>query len=262
MTTPRLAPRLNRIFSVTGSSTRTFTGPIRWGFNERLLQGFTAAAGQWWATRPTPNFNERVPADVVTAAAFKSATFVELYQVGVNPDGSQSASPNLRTTLSLADRGSWIRFTTPDAGESYLEGNVTFFRAAAADVSVGFSGALTLHGDDFAMAPDDYIEVMFERHTAEQTVETMVNQKVWGELTERGSALGVIDITTDPMASVTGSQEEGSAIIRYDPGLAIGTGLVDDLARAWTIRGSRTLQDRRYLEYDLVRMVTGLAPGG
>ena len=85
-------------------------------------------------------------------------------------------------------------------------------------------------------------------------METVIDRKTWGELTERGSALGVLDITTSG-PTTTGSQEEAIAIVRYSPALAIGTALTDDLGRVWTVEGSRTIGDRRYLEYSLTRLV-------
>ena len=67
-------------------------------------------------------------------------------------------------------------------------------------------------------------------------------------LTERGSQLGVLDITTGE-PTTTASEETGAAVVRYESGLAVGETLTDDLGRVWTVDGSRTLEDRRYLEY-------------
>ena len=66
--------------------------------------------------------------------------------------------------------------------------------------------------------------------------------------------MGVLDITT-AAPTTTGSQEEGTAVVRYAADLAVGTMLTDDLDREWVIDGSRTIGDRRYLEFSLYRSI-------
>ena len=155
-----------------------------------------------------------------------------------------------------ADRNHWLRITTPEAGESYVQFNVAFIAVHNDEVGLTVEDA-QLVGDDFALEQDTYTQFLFERHTSEQSITTTTNLPVWGELTERGSALGVISITSQEDPVTTGSQEEASAVVRYEERLAIGMLLTDDFGRTWGIRGSRTLGDRRYLEFDLSRTVEG-----
>lgn len=249
-------PRLNRIFTVSGADTETVDRHIRWGYDERLLpeKGLIQFRGQWIA------YGYRsAGADVQTAQ--------RLIDFGITGAGF-SAAPvsaggrnqidvlNPLAVLSREDEDHWLRLTTPDAGESNLQWTVSFVRQFWDDV---FDLDLTdgqLVGDDFDMPPSAYVQVMLERHTAPQSV-AAASLKVWGEIQERGSALGVLTFASDDPVS-TGSEEQATAVVRYRPDIAIGLALTDDLGREWAIRGSRTLRDRRYLEYQLTRDVSAV----
>ena len=255
MTTP--IPRLNRIFRVSGSSTRTERLPIRYGANDRRLPPYVVpiSQGQWVAT----TFSSSVGAGVTTAQQFADLG-IEGFTIEnptVNPDGTiQGGVTPLNALLSIADQGHWMRVATPDSGESYVEFDVTFIRTFDDESQITVENG-RLVGDDFALAPETYTQFLFERHSSDQSVTTTTDLPVWGELTERGSVLGVISITSEDDPVTTGAQEEAGAVVRYDDRLAIGMLLTDDLARVWGIRGSRTLGDRRYLEFDLSRTVDG-----
>ena len=249
-------PKLNRIFRVSGSSTRTERLPIRYGANDRQADAFSDRQGEWYASK----FFNGLPDSATMASdlvAF-APTFINIEMPTVNEDGGiQGGVTPLNALLSaVMDRDRWLRITTPGAGESYVQFSVTFISLHNDEVGLTVENA-ALVGDDFALAQDTYTQFFFERHTSEQSITTTANLPVWGELTERGSALGVISISSEDDPVTTGSQEEASAVVRYDDRLAIGTQLTDDLARVWGIRGSRTVEDRRYLEFDLSRDVQG-----
>ena len=53
----------------------------------------------------------------------------------------------------------------------------------------------------------------------------------------------------------TTSEETARLVIRYDPDLAQGKSVTDDLGREWTVRSSRAIQNRRFLEFELFRVV-------
>ena len=250
-------PRLNRIFTVSGSSTRTERLPIRYGANDRQADGFSRQRGEWYPTDALFNALPDTAAMASDLVAF-DPSFVNIEMPTVNADGSiQGGVTPLNSLLSLdEDQNHWLRITTPEAGASYVQFTVTFVRAFDDEVGISVEGG-TLVGSDFALEQDTYTQFLFERHTSEQSITTTMNLPVWGELTERGSALGVISITSQDDPVTTGVQEEASAVVRYDDRLAIGMLLTDDLDRTWGIRGSRTIQDRRYLEFDLSREVQG-----
>ena len=253
-------PRLNRIFTVSGSSTRTTRVPIRWGYDRRLQEGFPLDKGEWLvsgtnAARPADDVD--LASEFAAWAALQGATIsFEVHIASVEPDGSVQADvAALGDLLGIPDEGMWVRLSTPSSGDAYLLGELTFQRIF--NTSIGFSTtSVSLVGTDFPMGPADYVQFSFERHDAEQSIMAEQSRTVWGELAERGSQLGIVTVGSDE-PTTTGSQEEAGAVIRYEPNLAIETLLVDDLARQWTIRGSRTLEDRRYLEFDLVRQVSG-----
>ena len=261
-------PRLNRIFSVTGSSTRTERRPIEWGYNAVTPNNVPEAlAGQWC---PFLAGLSTIDDGALASEYAASVTAFDLYPESVGPGGAaQTGVPRIGDQFPVGntqDDDHWVRLSKPGQN-GYVQWAATSVRTLAGGfqtdglvrVSVP-GGAGQLVGDDFTIGYSDYVVFSFERHAADFPVTTTIDKRVWGELLERGSALGVIDVTTAQGNQVlTGSQEEGSATVRYDPGLGIGTMLVDDLARTWLIRGSRTLRDRRYLEFDLTRQVAGVA---
>ena len=187
-------------------------------------------------------------------------TGIAFASVSVDAEGGQQAGvPDLLTTLSRNDESEWVRIATADSGDSYLQWTVGRFRFFNDSFEFTISEG-QLVGADFSLNDDAYVLLSFERHTAEQSVTTVTARPVWGELLERGSALGVLDIST-AAPTTTGSQEEGTAIIRYAADLAVGTMLTDDLGREWVIDGSRTIGDRRYLEFSLYRSILPAAGG-
>ena len=243
-------PRLNRIFTVSGSSTETVLALILWGINSRE-DASPDAAGEWTAFAGFPRVSgEKDASDVVS----ERWSLFEIYADTVNPDGSQQTDVAAWQTLrEQADEGHFFRLYSAD-GESYLQATVDFLSGLRpAEIEVD-RDSWELVGEDFTIPESGYLAFALERHQAEQSITTVTARPAWGELSERGSALGVIDLTVGGQA-VTGSQEEANAVVRYDADLAIGTMLTDDLDRVWTIRGSRTVGNRRYLEFDLVRTV-------
>lgn len=241
-------PRLNRIFTVSGSTTETVNAQIRWGVNSRA-DASPDAAGEWRVPGLTGDLTAQ---DLID----DRASLLEIYQDTVNPDGSQQTDiDGWQTRREQADEGQWLRLYSAD-GESYLEATVSFLSSLRPYEIEVKSASWALTGVDFPIPESGYLSFALERHTADQSTASVTNRKAWGELTERGSALGVIDLTTGGQAT-TGSQEEATAVIRYDARLAIGMVLTDDLDRVWTIRGSRTVGDRRFLEFDLTRIVQG-----
>ena len=246
-------PRLNRIVTVSGSTTETARSPVQWGYDKRLLEGFLSEKiGEWYAYS-----SARPESATLTAQGLLTfgPTGMTLNAVSVGPDGEiQAGVPSLLETLSRDDEDNWVRLTTVAAGDSYLQWTIGDNRLREYSDSVDFpvmDGQLV--GSDFDLNEFTYVLVSFARHSAEQPVRT-ATRKVWAEMLERGSALGVLDITTTE-PTTTGSQEEATAVFRYDPDLAVGRSLTDDLDRVWTVDGSRTTEDRRYLEYSLTRTI-------
>ncbi len=251
MTTPLVIPALKRIFTVGGGSTETVELPIQWGFNTRLLSGFVGdRRGEWYP------WNH--PGAELTAASLVTygASGYSFASLAVESDGSlQSGVPQLLDVVTLEDENHWMRLTTVAAGSSYVQIPVSRITLYADSLDFRADTGLVLVGDDFDLSPATYVLMSLENHTSEQSTTTVSGKPVWGDLLERGSQLGVISIGAETPVT-TGSEETASAIIRYDAGLALGTMLIDDLGREWTIRGSRTLQDRRYLEFDMFRIIT------
>ena len=90
-------------------------------------------------------------------------------------------------------------------------------------------------------------------------VTTTTNRRIWAEIRERGASAGIQKTGDDRDAKtevLTGEQtEEAEFLTRYDPGLAIGQRITDDLERVWDVVSTRTILDRRFLQFDGRRTV-------
>ena len=93
---------------------------------------------------------------------------------------------------------------------------------------------------------------------ADQTTSTTLTDTattfngIWGEIFEEGLrdtvSIDGTDLTTATVASATFRT-------RYRSDLVGGETVVDDLGRTWNVESSRMIRDRRYIEYDLQRLV-------
>ena len=83
-------------------------------------------------------------------------------------------------------------------------------------------------------------------------------KRVWAGLSERGASAGLVVVAGGVGAG--GQQEEIEVRVRYDAAISFGAVVVDDLGREWQIVSSRTTEDRRYLVYEAIRVVS--VPGG
>ena len=259
MTSP--AQNLNRLFTVSGQSPTTQRVPIAWGFDTRIEQGSfpeNVEPGSYFVRREGGFFGTLLMATDTSAQAIVDLNLIYagwLYQP-VNEDGTLQTGTDPLTVVTIADEQNWIRISTPEAyaAGNYIQANVTFISIRANSVETRLADGV-LVGDDFTWGPDTFIQIRFERHEHDQTITAVSDIPVWGRLSERGSQVGIVQLSVDgPVTSE--SQENAVAIVRYAPNLAIGTSLTDDLGRVWTIAGSRTLQERRFLEYDLTRTVS------
>ena len=79
-----------------------------------------------------------------------------------------------------------------------------------------------------------------------------VSQRAWASILERGAEAGLISVGDD---TEFGTEETATFVTRYDPTRGIGGTITDDLGRVWAVRGSRTILDRRFLEYTAARNV-------
>ena len=83
-------------------------------------------------------------------------------------------------------------------------------------------------------------------------------KRVWAGLFERGANAGLVVVAGGVGAG--GQQEEIEVRTRYDAAISFGAVVVDDLGREWQIASSRTTEDRRFLVYEAIRVVS--VPGG
>ena len=53
----------------------------------------------------------------------------------------------------------------------------------------------------------------------------------------------------------TPSEESARLIVRYNSDIARGKKVIDDLNREWDVKSSRAIHERRYLQFELSRVV-------
>lgn len=251
-------PKLNRLFTVEGRTSKTTRRNIGWGFDRR--RDYFDEIQEWGDYRLTMGDTAQSLIDL------RPYDFT-VSMIAVEESGDvQQDIPSLARVMGEADAGNWLRMAPPDllAAGNFVHatlGDPTFRvyeDQLRREIDFFTLGDWTLTGPDFPWLPDTYIHLQLERHTAEYPADTgSTARRVWGELVERGAAVGVLDVTTQGLAPER-AEESATALIRYDPALTLATGLVDDLGRRWGVSGVRTTEDRRYLELELSRTVSGL----
>ena len=262
MTTAGPAPRLNRLFTVSGISTETVRGPIRWGFNTRQEDSTFSVSvlpGAYYVRTPGGFFGEPVTAAQTSAMAIAALqpNVVGFLVETVNADGSLQTDVPSIAGVTPDDENHWVRISTPDAYALgiYVEANVSFVTVRATDVTLRLTDVQYVGSADFVWGADTFVIVLLERHEADQSITEVSNRPTWGRITERGSGLAIVETAVEGTLT-SESQETATVLVRYDPGRAIGTSVVDDLGRVWAVSSTRTLIDRRYLEYSLSRTVS------
>ena len=110
-----------------------------------------------------------------------------------------------------------------------------------------------LVGDSFSWDRNERVFFSVEGITAPMASGETTDRKAWAQLVELGITSGIVAVGSSELQ--TTSEETARLILRYDPDLAQGGKVADDLGRAWTVRSSRAIRDRRYLEFELYRLV-------
>ena len=95
--------------------------------------------------------------------------------------------------------------------------------------------------------------IIVEGMTAPSPVSETTGKRAWGTLVELGVTADILAIGSTE--TLTPGEESAGLTIRYNADLARGKKATDDLGREWDIKGSRTIHERRYLQFDLTRRV-------
>ena len=263
-----MTQRLNRIVTVSGASAETEERPIPWRFNFQDGVGISGTASTSLPSLGRYAFSRSYLGtwhydDIHDTDALLSETIVniELAAQSVNPDGSaDEVLPRIETALSeSALAGKWIRFRPERLdSDNYVEwacsGRADYFASQDkfqhfffADVS-----SPTLSGAAFSWERDESIIITVEDQITPIATSATADKKTWALLQELGIQASIVAVGSSEYQ--TASEETARLVIRYDPAIAQGKTVVDDLGRTWQVRGSRALKQRRWLEFDLYRV--------
>ena len=260
--------RLNRVCRVSASSGRTVERPIEWRFN---FQSGIGASGTATSELPATGkygfaraFLSLWHYDTVHDTDALLTTPIQSVELGsaVNEDGSpDSLTPDVEVALKdSALVGKWVRFRPerlPDSNyvqwtatgrADYFSDSVKFQQFFFVDVA-----SPELHGPPFEWDRDESVIFSVQGQTAPAPVAETEDKKVWCQLNEYGATADILNVGSTEHQ--TPSTETARAVIRYDDSLARGVSLTDDKNRLWQIVGSRSIVDRRYIEYQLSRVV-------
>ena len=238
--------KLNRLFTITASSSRTEHIPSYFIYCGYLLDNpvFLSNNCYWSAEGLTANGN---PPSM--ASAWSDVTTLYLPYDFPPFEESQESTPNLAELIP----GSYIRVSAADSADSqYIQwtvGDIELDRQYFYTIPVS---AYSLNAGDFAFydgadGSDCNIRIEFEGIGIDVSRTSVESKRVWGQMTERGSQSGFVTLEG---SDVDAAQEEAEFITRYDPGLANGKSLIDDLGREWNLANSRTIYDRRYMLFE------------
>ena len=276
---------LKRQITVKGENTITENVPVVYPYSnfEELLT--TSLPGMWsYFTATQAAFEEAITRDqfifyrsgtvwtteaVATssdlAAALGGYAGLELgtvYYLG----GSPQAGVILPFPYHVVDDVPFTFRIHGPTDDDYLEGTVSFiarrYQSLLADrvtyvnlfsYALWVEDAVVQHGAVFDIGENLNISLGLDTDipVSEST------KQVWAQLSERGADLGLV-VGDFGGQGVEGAQERIEARVRYDPAIAIGKEFTDDLGRRWLAVSTRTTEDRRYLVYEGVRLVSGI----
>ena len=268
MTTPRF--RLNRICYVSASSGRTEERPIEWRFNHQSGIGASGTAtselpatGKYGFARGFLNlwhFNDVHDSDALLSVPIQA---IELGSA-VNEDGSpDTLTPDAQTALKDAALvGKSVRFrperVRPDNYVQWVSsGRADYFADSPKFQQFFFIDVESpeLVGAPFEWDRDELVIFTVEGQTAPSPVSEIMDKKVWAQINEYGNTVDIVNVGSTEYQ--TPATETARAVIRYDDSLARGKKLTDDKNREWDITSSRSIADRRYIEFQLSRVVQG-----
>ena len=261
---------LNRVVTISGASAETSEQPIEWrmDFHDGIGISGTASTqlpslGRYAFNRGSYSgswhYDEVHDTDALLAIAIPT---LEVGAQSIFPDGSPNTIlPSLEASLTDAtldnvevrfrperqDSDNYFRWTATGRGD-YFPGQEKFHEYIFLYVE-----SPELVGDVFSWNRNERVFFPVEGITAPQSTSETTNRKAWGQLVELGLTSGIVSVGSSEIQ--TTSEETARLILRYAPDLAQGGKVTDDLGRAWTVRSSRAIQNRRYLDFELYRVV-------
>ena len=144
---------------------------------------------------------------------------------------------------------SYVQFTA-SGRDDYPPENAKFREYFFIEVT---AGTVSRVGSDFTLTASKEIIITIEGQASTTTLsEPTTYPKIWGEIEELGITQ---DIATVGNLLETTAQASATLAIRYRADLQNATSILDDLGRLWRVKGSRSRGDRRYIEYDLARVI-------
>lgn len=104
---------------------------------------------------------------------------------------------------------------------------------------------------DFAL--NGTLRIGFSSHSSRQTLTEPRINDVWAEIIETGSQASVTSVGTD----LGPAEVEQTATIRtrYDPVYSLAQVIIDDLGRSWNVVGSASMEGRRFIDFECVRVI-------
>ena len=271
-------PRMNRIFTITASRELTADTLLAWRFGTYSAEPFGRYIGLFTTVLPSlgryawvdRNDSTFAFEDVDTAQEIVDADIgeLELGRNSVNDDATaNSILPIPGNVLEHAALvGMEVRFAPAN---EYPDNYVSFVSDGRADYPTNDAkfgefffirvrpGTIERTGNDFTLLNTEEVIVTVEGQVAASSLaDSLAFPGIWGELNEQGISQA-ISATGDVLT--TSSQQTASLIVRYRSDLLAGTTVTDDLQREWRVTSSRPIRDRRYVLYELARVVQAAA---
>ena len=260
--------QLNRIVTVSGASAETSEQPIEWRFDFHDGIGISGTASTQLPSHGRYAFNRGSYSgswhyDEVHDTDSLLATSIPTLELGaqsIYADGSpNTVLPSIEASLTDATLDNVeVRFRPerlPD--DNYFRWTATgrsdYFPSEPKHHEYIFVESPELVGEPFEWDRNERVFFSVSGITAPMAVGETTNRKAWAQLVELGITSGIVAVGSSELQ--TTSEETARLVIRYDPDLGHGKSVTDDLGREWTVRSSRAIQNRRYLEFELFRLV-------
>ena len=269
---------MNRLHTITASRELTADSLLAWRYGTYSAEPLRQYIGLFTTDLPslgkyawvdtndaTLSFEEVNTTQAIIAA---NVGDLELGRNSINDDGTPNAvlpiPGNLLEHAALV--GMEVRFAPAN---EYPDNYISFVSDGRADYPTNDDkfgefffirvrpGTLDKHGSDFTLLDTEEVIVTVEGQAAASSLsDSIAYPGVWGELNEAGISQA---ISTAGDLLTTSSEQTASLIVRYRSDLLAGTTVTDDLQREWRVTSSRPIRDRRYILYDLARVVAAAA---
>ena len=256
--------RPNRTFTLTSRQTVDATEPIQWPYSDYRDPSEASfpvfgldSTGFWRAYLAFGNIlalpSESTSLDDIIGMRLSKQVVAPTSQFTIDHNGLTDL-PDLVAWYAAQDAPTLRLYS--DDGAAYVEWAVAGVELITAPSATHTAFDITLVNRTAvgpAFAVGNTILVQLSGLVGASTITLNRDETVWGRQRENAVVSSLLDLG---QGAVLQPVETCAVTIPYRLGYTVGIRIIDDLGRSWEVVGTRTVGDRRQLEYTCERTVT------